>query len=181
MPITRPSVFTGKNATYDDKFEDVMTYANAKLSQLGTIKTIRSEKDLRSVLQELNNLEARKSKSPRMSEEFVEKIINTTSASKSKGLRLGAVKPGLFRSAFHGFLKGRRPALATSRDDAPRQETIGAGGLSAEELKQYRAQGRELYTYDGGVAVKEVRRGSIWFRDARTGRYLSRSVQYDDL
>lgn len=150
---------------YDDKFDDVMQYVEMRLDERGKRVKVRDKEDLRRSLILLETERKDSKNSPRMSKEFIQKILNTRSAQEKIGKTLG-----------------KFGSLTTFR----RQEgtTLEPTGEDAKLAKELRQQGKDVYRYDGGYAVKKIitRDGKrvFGFADVRTGKFIQKKRLRED-
>lgn len=165
-----------RSENYDDKFADVMHYAEINLAGRNKVK-IRDKGDLLSIFRALNEHEERKSartgrlKTPKLSGKFVEKLLKTQRSSDAVGkTMIGSTKA---RGTEVRYLKRTAGFFVTQEE----KET-GSAGYGAKE-KTLVQQGRDVYAYDKGFAVASVNKrpsGKVVksFRDTKTGRFVNK-------
>lgn len=144
----------------DEKFEEVMQYVSLRLKSGGTRLKVRDKEDLRELFLRLDaNRKDKGSTKPRFSDEFIEKAINTNAAKKRYGTVIGSF----------GTVK-------TFRRDADGE---------ARTLQNYKGQGKAVYRYEGGLAVKtSFKRGKSTvtkFRDTKTGHLLPKGTKFEEM
>lgn len=142
-----------QRTNYDDKFDDVMKYAEMKVDAKGVKIKIRDKEDLRRLFEMIDRKNKQQGR-PRLSRDFIDKIIDTHSAKNYVGETIGRF--GVTKE----FKETQLPMRAM----------------------QYRNQGRTIYHDEARriFAVKESfrphkrNRGiGIRFRNIRTGRLTS--------
>jgi hypothetical protein len=138
----------GKN--YEERFDDVMKYVKIRVEGQGSKIKVRDKQDLRQIFERLDASRTDKSGSPRMSKNFIDKL------------------------------------LQTRRADAMIGHNVGRFGKEKELKREekYRSQGRHVYSYPRGRAVKSTyayrNKTFVRFRDVQTGRFVRSAEVSED-
>lgn len=136
---------------FEEKFDDVMQYAKMRLDGQGKTLKIRDEEDLRAIFKRLDASRRDKKGDPRMSDDFINGLVESRAARKIIGKNIGR----------YG---GKAQVL---RREPP-------------QVQKYKADGRTVFRAKGGFAAKSAyknQRGTliVRFRNVETGRFIKRS------
>jgi len=148
------------NSHYDDAFEDIMSYAETHVSPS---RELKSKNDLLAIFKKINAIEHKKGKKGN---------INLDSDKFIKAMNDRAIAKG-----YYGRVVGGKQNKGVTEDVAHARQ---------EKIKQYRRDGREVYGYDDGFAVKTVyvnknNKAVVSFRNVDNGRFVKKDkVSYID-
>lgn len=180
--------------TYDDKFVDVMQYAELQLSEEHQKRRIRNDGDLRKLFEELDR--KRQGGDKRMSEGFITKLVQSTNGRNA----IGKVLPtGEYINQAKNTSAARMFRMNTKMEGGISQwRTFTYGGGSTQEpptvpqrqpaffeakAQYYRDQGKDVYPYtrkDGmesaAVKARVKGKGVPRFRDVVTGRFTPKGA-----
>lgn len=136
---------------FEEKFSDVMNYAKLRLDAQGKRLKIRDKEDLREVFKRLDASRRDKKGDPRMNDVFINGLIDSRRAQKVIGTNIGRF--------------GSKPQVL-KRSETPK-------------VKSYRSQGRTVYRYPKGYALKSTyytknKNLTVRFRDVNTGRFVKK-------
>lgn len=145
------------STNFEEKFPDVMSYAKLRLDGQGKRLRIRDQEDLRAIFKRLEASRRDKKGGPRMSDEFIDGLVESRAARKIVGSEIG-------RYGGKAAVLKREPP----------------------EVQRYKSQGRTVFKAPGGYAIKSAYKNQkgtlvVRFRDARTGRFIKKSVVEEEV
>lgn len=153
----RKDNFGTSSGKYDDSFKSMVESVETRLEGQGKRIKITSKEDLKLLFERLDKQRRDKSGKPRITDNFIQKILNTRSADSFLGKTIGR---------FGG-------QASTLKRPVSEKETY--------QMQRAREQGVHIYTYPQGRAKKETfknKRGKmlVRFRDLKTGHFVKSSI-----
>lgn len=146
---------TPRHDEYEDKLLDVMQYVKMRLDDKGVRLKLRSKDDIKRSILALD-ADRRHGGSSRISEGFLQRILDTERAEKLVGRTIG--RSGVVRT-----LRGESTVTV-----------VETGEL--EKVRALRGRGKDVFRSGSGFVVKDVyKSGSgrvrVVFRDVGTGKF----------
>jgi hypothetical protein len=173
---------------YEDKFDDVVSYIELKLSEKRERRRIRNDGDLRKLFEELDS--SRRGGEKRMSKAFMDELLDTNAAQQAKGKILPTgeylqktkkndeLRHFRINSRFDGGMKNWRLfTYASNGDDLVKENKLDR---TLEKGERKRALGKDVYYYKrrNGTTSQAVKsygkRGTIRFHDVNTGQFVGK-------
>lgn len=142
---------------YSDKFEDVITIVESRVNSRGIRVKVDDSEEMVMLLDMLNDEEQRKGKKPRMSSDFLEGMAHSRSARTPRVVGFG----------------GR---LVTLRDFLHKDHSSRGQAAHFKDLQD----SENVFRYgDGRKARREIKGKRIFFRDLKTGRFVSKKERFE--
>lgn len=154
--------------TYDDKFRDIVKYVEMNVNDKGIRLKMKDKEDLRSYLDKLNRDEERKGNIPRLSRDFVNKVIGTKRASSFFPHVFGRFGKQTEQKEFRrGDVTVRPQKISLSDDQMIEKRVLRERGLIAYLLSNNRL------AYDDTIRRKGNYVHSL--RDTKTGQFAKKT------
>lgn len=136
---------------FEEKFDDVMEYTKLRLDGQGKTLKIRDSEDLRAIFKRLDASRRDKKGGPRMSDEFIDGLVESRKARSMIGKNVG-------RYGGKAEVLKREPP----------------------KVQAYKSQGRTVFNARGGYATKSAYKNQkgtliVRFRSVSTGKFIKRS------